>query len=530
MSSKTSNNSSNTESANTLAPSRIKNDMSRQVFKLLGEGAFGQVYKFEDVHDDEYPVKIIKRNFHRKYDFWGFISEFDILNLINGHPHLIKLLKCCHKDSLTIDLPLSRRDHDPFYFVFEAGTQDLFTWLDKRHGVFNESRYHRAKRLALDIALGMCQLHELGIMHRDLKTDNVIVVRSCVHCDTYSDSDCDKCDYRAKIIDFGTATFVCPVRLPADISTVEYQAPECWAGSYYDEKIDVWAYSLILYAIILGTIPCNIKNEYTSSQALNALVSHRVSDDSRDDIISTIGKRYGSVYDKNNPLNTRLSLQKRYGEYVPASDLDQACDLIMACSRFNPSKRYSSQQIANHPWFNEFKDEVILKKYKRNEEPVHIIKNGARNKIIPHIESCLNDLDKGTQYYTYRDLMHAIRLFDKCNQYEIKLPVTTFYLCLYICIKFFSCLEGAVKFSSIYKTKRKYELLARDEYRIVNEYLNGEIYHPYIYECCVADHQYSDYNLLLTSMRLILEGDVNGMLPSQIVELARSKLNSSNNG
>lgn len=510
--------SSRSGSGKTMAASRIENDRSRSLYKVLGSGTFGEVYQFEDPSDEEFPVKIIKRNYNRRYDFWGFISEFDILNLINGHPNLIRLIKCCHQDTLNFDLPKSRRTSDPYYFVLESGSQDLFDWFEKRQGIFNATRYYRAKRLALDIALGLNELHRLGIMHRDIKLDNIIVSRICpVNCQ----DECSECEYRAKIIDFGTATFVSPIRLPCDISTVQYQSPECWAASYYTEKVDIWAYSLILHALLLGSFPCNVPENGDVMKVLSTLVENRVSDDTLEDIVQTIGVRYGRNYKTSTPINTRASLQWRYGKYVSSKELDRLTRLIQACSRFNPNKRLSADKIINHPWFREFKDDMLYLSSKREEQVIRIIKNENRNTAVGQLRLMLKKLSAGTHYYTYRDLVHSIRLFDICNQYELEDPIKTYYLCLYICIKFFSCLEGPVSFDSIYPGRVNKKNLSKLEFTIIREYLNSNIYYPYIYEFCVDDKHYSDNKLLMKSLELILEGDVDGLLPSQVVAKAR---------
>lgn len=90
-------------------------------------------------------------------------------------------------------------------------------------------------RILLDISHGMCFLHSKKIIHRDLKCDNVLV---------------DK-NYIAKIADFNIA------KLKDTNNSVQtryvgssyYIAPEVVLGKAYDEKCDVFSFSMIMVSV-----------------------------------------------------------------------------------------------------------------------------------------------------------------------------------------------------------------------------------------------------------------------------------------
>ena len=104
----------------------------------------------------------------------------------------------------------------------------------------------RAVALARQACDGLAAVHKKGIVHRDMKPDNILVTRDDV----------------AKIADFGSA------KLPGwgvktttahRLTTMAYMAPELWRGAAPDPRCDVYAMGLILYELITGAnpiVPC----------------------------------------------------------------------------------------------------------------------------------------------------------------------------------------------------------------------------------------------------------------------------------
>jgi hypothetical protein len=94
----------------------------------------------------------------------------------------------------------------------------------------------------MGIAHGMIFLHSQGIIHRDLKSENILLDRHCF----------------PKICDFGVARFEDPEDdgpMTAKIGTPNYMAPELIRGDAYSNKVDVYSYAMILYEMAEGTRP-----------------------------------------------------------------------------------------------------------------------------------------------------------------------------------------------------------------------------------------------------------------------------------
>lgn len=84
-----------------------------------------------------------------------------------------------------------------------------------------------------DIASGLAHIHSKGIIHRDIKSSNILVTE----------------DFRAKITDFGLATTAQPP-LTEFVGTPVYVAPEMIPEQGYDNKVDVYACAMVFYELL----------------------------------------------------------------------------------------------------------------------------------------------------------------------------------------------------------------------------------------------------------------------------------------
>jgi Tol biopolymer transport system component len=113
-------------------------------------------------------------------------------------------------------------------------------------------------RYGVQIAGALAHAHSRGVVHRDLKTANVVVTP----------------DGRAKVLDFGLAR-----RIPSDLATtatrssdavpaaslvgtLSYMAPEVLLGEPADERSDIWALGVMLFEMATGDMPFKGRNEF----------------------------------------------------------------------------------------------------------------------------------------------------------------------------------------------------------------------------------------------------------------------------
>ncbi|KAL4504221.1 hypothetical protein ABPG72_021059 [Tetrahymena utriculariae] len=90
----------------------------------------------------------------------------------------------------------------------------------------------------VEIIQGIQSLHEMGITHRDLKTDNILIAQ-----------DKKTFHYYLKISDFGISSLSMD-NLQSKVGTVVYMAPEILSQAYYDYKVDIWSFGIIAFEIM----------------------------------------------------------------------------------------------------------------------------------------------------------------------------------------------------------------------------------------------------------------------------------------
>jgi tetratricopeptide (TPR) repeat protein/class 3 adenylate cyclase len=99
----------------------------------------------------------------------------------------------------------------------------------------------RVIQIARDVAAGLAAAHQHGVIHRDVKPSNVMLLR----------------DDRLKILDFGIAKVkgLSLTGTGAPIGTVSYMSPEQIRGEAIDARVDVWSLGVVLYEMLTGVLP-----------------------------------------------------------------------------------------------------------------------------------------------------------------------------------------------------------------------------------------------------------------------------------
>jgi len=210
---------------------------------LLGEGAVGCVYEAKWL-GESYAMKI-PRYPSRK------ILKQDIATLASvHHPHIVRLV-CCVEDAENSEYVMERM-HKSLSQMLRDRSKDSQPSLIGRVGVM------------LQIAEGMKYLHSKDLVHRDLKTDNILI-----KCDRRG-SESSMLDlvvkplWIAKISDFGTTTVkmdsTAYANQTTNIGSTMFMAPEMYKVERVDQeperfhpkKTDVYSFGLICFAVLIG--------------------------------------------------------------------------------------------------------------------------------------------------------------------------------------------------------------------------------------------------------------------------------------
>jgi len=207
----------------------------------LGSAAFSTAYRCVDLNSgktsedgetyyDEVCLKVIKNT---KDFFDQSLDEIKILELLRQtqkcHDHNILEMKTFfyHKEHLIIVTELLRQN------LFEFGKYVTDN---------DEPRYftrHRLCYIARQCLVALDFIHNLGLVHSDIKPENILLA-------SYSRA-------RVKVIDFGSSCYLSD-RQSSYIQSRSYRAPEVILGLPYDGKIDIWSLGCVIAEMYTGLV------------------------------------------------------------------------------------------------------------------------------------------------------------------------------------------------------------------------------------------------------------------------------------
>jgi serine/threonine protein kinase len=151
----------------------------------------------------------------------------------------IEIHKVCQDPSVVKMLDIFETSTH-YQIVMELMQGDLYDYLEKRNFKLSESH---VKKIIFKIIEGVKYLHSFGIVHRDLKVENIMM------------SD-DTDDAYPKIADFGLSKILGPGETTNDpFGTVGYSSPQVIKMEQYGFSCDSWSIGCMIYALLAGALP-----------------------------------------------------------------------------------------------------------------------------------------------------------------------------------------------------------------------------------------------------------------------------------
>ncbi|KAG8093650.1 hypothetical protein GUJ93_ZPchr0012g21214 [Zizania palustris] len=223
--------SSHSSAAERTLPFQVKGgewEIDKRLLKMgemIASGSCGDL--FHGTYLGENVAVKVLRSEHLNKNIWNeFMQEVYILREVQ-HTNVVRFIGACTKP--------------PQFFIITEYMSggSLYDFVHKQHNVLE---LPTLLKFAVDVCRGMCYLHQRGIIHRDLKSANLLM---------------DK-DHVVKVADFGVARFQDQGgNMTAETGTYRWMAPEVINHQPYDNKADVFSFAIVLWELITSKIPYN---------------------------------------------------------------------------------------------------------------------------------------------------------------------------------------------------------------------------------------------------------------------------------
>jgi serine/threonine-protein kinase len=214
------------------------------ITEVLSRSGMATIFKAEDRENGNrvVAVKVPHLEYESDPNFYSRFQREERIGLELNHPFVLKFVPVEHK---------SRP-----YIVTEYLKGCTLEHLLKAMRPLPEKD---ALRIASLICEALRHMHDHGVIHRDLKPQNVMIC----------------CDGTIRIMDFGIARDVVSRRITrmgnsSSMGTPDYMAPEQVKGKHADKRTDIYNLGALLYEMLTGVVPFQDENPWA---ALNARVT-----------------------------------------------------------------------------------------------------------------------------------------------------------------------------------------------------------------------------------------------------------------
>ena len=192
--------------------------------KVLGKGSFGSVFLVRRKRDNKiYALKSVYMEKLNKKEQENSVNEVRILASVN-HPNVIGYKEAFWDDSgSTLNIVMEYADDGDLHTKIER--------MEKEGGLFTEETIWS---YSIQMIEGLKALHDKKIMHRDLKSANIFLVKDKHQC---------------KIGDMNVSKVIKEKVLKTQTGTPYYASPEVWNDNPYSYKSDLWSIGCVIYEL-----------------------------------------------------------------------------------------------------------------------------------------------------------------------------------------------------------------------------------------------------------------------------------------
>lgn len=454
-----------------------------QAKSLLGSGAYGKVFSVRCLEERSGKETDLALKCHMKdryVDFTFCIRELDILRKFRHHPFILSLSGVLSKDEIGIAIDYSQtlpksedrmtyQGVDQFHILTEMANDNLYGFILE----FRRRRFLPDDYLTMMVGIfnqflmAIEFLHSNNVIHRDIKTDNVLLFKSGNIT-------------RACLSDYGFSQFLTKQEVGAfSVMAYLYRSPEIVMKMKYGLVADVWALGCVFYEMIFtrefleaakltnpGTV--NDHDDREAVATMFAMLSEPPNHRAIDLVRRQLNKDY-SVYMATPRLTYEQRMdrlfQQRHYEHAARYGItrDNICFLLRKMLAFLPDERYTTSQLLDCDIFKQFRSRHLdllqihpLDDLSAKVSRVMIVNCFERCQVIKILLGLYNSLNIDTinKWFSVRVLFHTLNHFDTYlyNYYvnngkklnkdlqlfpDQKQVMVAFYTIMYLIVKYF---------------------------------------------------------------------------------------------
>ncbi|KAG8075016.1 hypothetical protein GUJ93_ZPchr0006g45859 [Zizania palustris] len=243
----------------------------------FAQGAFGKLYR-GTYNGEDVAIKLLEKpeNDPERAQLMEqqFVQEVMMLSTLR-HPNIVRFIGACRKSIVWCIITEYAKGGSVRQFLARRQNKSVPLGL--------------AVKQALDVARGMAYVHALRFIHRDLKSDNLLIAA----------------DKSIKIADFGVARIEVQTEgMTPETGTYRWMAPEMIQHRPYDHKVDVYSFGIVLWELVTGMLPFT---NMTAVQAAFAVVNRGSRPAIPQDCVDTLSKIMTRCWDANPQVRPSFS-------------------------------------------------------------------------------------------------------------------------------------------------------------------------------------------------------------------------------
>ncbi len=285
-----------------------------KILDKLGEGGMGIVYKAHDTKLDrtvalKFLPHYLGSDVSEKERFFHEARAASALN----HPHVTTIYEIDEHEQQSF-IALEYVEGQTLKQLTERETPSIKKVLD----------------IAIQVCDGLAAAHEKGIVHRDIKSDNIMVTSKG----------------QVKVMDFGLAKLRGATKLTqagSTVGTAAYMSPEQASGDEVDHRSDIFSFGVVLYELLAGNLP--FRGEHHSAilySIMNeepqpvARFNNKVSPEIERIVTKALSKEKEERYQHIDDLLTDLRRERKNLEYVKTTTVAQPIEVRKRKKRIPP--------------------------------------------------------------------------------------------------------------------------------------------------------------------------------------------------